>query len=350
MKRSPLHDTHVRLGARFLEFGGWEMPARYDSVLAEHRAVRSGAGFFDVTHLGRFELTGRGAHAAVRKLLCNDIDRIEPGRCQYTMILNPEGGIIDDMIVWWWDESCFWVLPNAANQERVMGVFTAEPDCELADLQTKTAMIAVQGPSAGEVLDEIVGEAPGRFRTTSTVWKEGHLTMAGTGYTGEVGGEVVTDSETAVALVDALVEQGVVPCGLEARDTLRLEAGLTLWGADIDETTTPLEAGLDFAVDLDHEFVGRERLVDQAENGVSRKLTGLVLEERGVPRAGYRVRTSSGGEGTVTSGNMSPMIDKGVALAYIGPPPEDGERVEIEIRNRWVAGRVAEPPFHETES
>lgn len=346
MKRSPLHDTHARLGARFLEFGGWEMPARYDSVLAEHRAVRSEAGFFDVTHLGRFELTGRGAHTAVRKLLCNDIDRIEPGRCQYTMILNSEGGIVDDMIVWWWDESCFWVLPNAANQERVMGVFAAEPDCEMADLQTKTAMIAIQGPSAEDVLDEIVGEVPGRFRTTSTVWGEGHLTMAGTGYTGERGGEVVTDSETAAALVDALVDHGVTPCGLEARDTLRLEAGLTLWGADIDETTTPLEAGLDFAVDLDHEFVGRQRLVEQEENGVSKRLTGFVLAERGIPRHGYQVRTSGGGVGQVTSGNMSPMLNKGVGLAYISPPPDMEETIEVEIRNRWARGRLAKPPFH----
>ena len=346
MNRSPLHQTHESLGARFVDFGGWEMPVQYESVLAEHKAVRNDAGFFDVTHLGRFELVGPGAHDALRGLLCNDIERVEPGRCQYTMILNEGGGIIDDMIVWWWDEQRFWVLPNAANQDRVMAIFAGQPDCEVEDLQMSTVMIALQGPRAPEVFEDVVGEKPGRFRTAVTGYADGELLMAGTGYTGEPGGEICTDAETGRTLLEALVAAGVTPCGLGARDTLRLEAGLTLWGNDIDETTTPLEAGLDFAVSLDHEFRGRDRLMEQRENGLRRKLSGFVLGERGIPRSGYAIRTDDGADGYVTSGNLSPMLDTGVGLAYFSPPAKPGTDMEVEIRGRWVPGTVTEPPFH----
>lgn len=350
MNRSPLHDTNAKLGARFVDFGGWEMPVQYESVLAEHRAVRERAGFFDVTHLGRFELAGAGARSAIRRLLCNDIERVEPGRSQYTMMLNPEGGIIDDMIIWWWEEETFWVLPNAANQERVMSMFAREPDCEVADLQMRTVLIALQGPDAPAVFEDVLGEAPRSFRTATIEWKDNRVFAAGTGYTGEPGGEICTDPETGKALVDALVAAGITPCGLGARDTLRLEAGLTLWGDDIDESTTPFEARLDFAVSLDHEFVGRSPLLEQAETGVDRKLFGFVLTDRGIPRTGYRVRTDSGGEGQVTSGNISPMLETGIGLAYVSPPSKKGEMIEVEVRNRWVGGRVAEPPFHKTQS
>lgn len=322
------------------------MPVQYESVLAEHKAVRTTAGFFDVTHLGRFELTGAGAHAALEHLLCNDLDRIEPGRCQYTMILNESGGIIDDMIVWWWDEHRYWVLPNAANQEQVMAIFGEEPGCSVDDLQMRTVMIALQGPEAPGVFEEVIGSKPGRFRTAVGTFAGGELWMAGTGYTGEPGGEICTDAETGAKLLDALVECGVTPCGLGARDTLRLEAGLTLWGNDIDETTTPLEAGLDFAVSLDHDFVGRTRLVDQHEGGLGRKLAGFVLNDRGIPRSGYGLRTADGGEGIVTSGNLSPILDTGVGLAYVSPPTRPDTGIEVEIRERWVPGTVKEPPFH----
>jgi aminomethyltransferase len=347
MNRSPLHEANAELGARFVDFGGWEMPVQYDSVLAEHRAVRSDAGFFDVTHLGRFELTGEGAHAAIRRLLCNDIDRVEPGRCQYTMILNEDGGIIDDMIVWWWAPDRFWVLPNAVNQQRVMEAFAAEPGCEVADLQVGTVMIALQGPRAPEVFESVLGSSLKRFRCAVVDWKGSAVSVAGTGYTGEPGGEIVTDPETGRKLVQALVENEVVPCGLGARDTLRLESGFALWGEDIDETTTPLEAGLGFAVSLDHEFVGKVVLAAQKANGVDRSLRGFILKGRGIPRHGYPARASGGGVGEVTSGNMSPMLETGIGMAYVSPPPMEGETIEVEIRNRWVEGRLAKPPFHQ---
>jgi aminomethyltransferase len=347
MNRSPLHEIHEELGARFVDFGGWEMPVQYESVLVEHKAVRTGVGFFDVTHLGRFRLTGSGSRAALRRLLCNDIDRIEPGRCQYTMILNEDGGVVDDMIVWWWEEEMFWVLPNAVNQDRVMSTFAGMPGCEVSDLQMNTVMLAVQGPDASDVLEEVLGRAPGRFSAKTSEFDGKTVAIAGTGYTGEHGGEICTDAETGRSIVKTLIRSGVTPCGLGARDTLRLEAGLTLWGNDIDETTTPLEAGLNFAVAMDHDFVGRDRLVIQKENGVDRKLAGFVLSERGIPRKGYRVRTRDGGGGQVTSGNISPMLEKGIGLAYVSPPIDAGAGLEVEIRERWVPGTVVVPPFHE---
>ena len=346
MTRSPLHSLHDDQGARFVDFGGWDMPVQYASVLDEHRAVRESVGFFDVSHLGRFELTGSGARSALRRLLCNDIDKIEPGRTQYTMILNEEGGVVDDLIVWWWEDELFWVLPNAANHLKVRGAFSAEPDCHVADLRPGTVMLAIQGPDAPDLIESVLGMTPGRFRTARASYAKGTVSMAGTGYTGERGGEVCTDPETARVLFQVLVDAGAVPCGLGARDTLRLEAGLPLWGEDLDETTTPLEAGLDFAVALDHEFVGREVLAAQASGGVPRRLTGFVLEERGIPRHGHKVRTGVS-EGEVTSGNISPILGKGIGLAYIGPPLEpDESELEVEIRNKWVPARVVKPPFH----
>lgn len=348
MKRSPLHQLNQSLGARFVDFGGWEMPVQYESVLAEHRAVRERVGVFDVTHLGRFQLSGENAHQTVQALLCNDIDRIQPGRCQYTMILNAEGGIIDDLIVWWWEPDHFWVMPNAANQDRVMARFDAHGGCATTDLQPSTVFLAVQGPRAPGLLESVVGITPRRFRTQTAVWDGAEISMAGTGYTGEPGAEVCVPTEVAESLFSALVDAGATPCGLGARDTLRLEAGLALWGEDIDETTTPLEAGLDFAVSFDHEFTGREVLERQHANGVSRRLTGFVLEERGIPRQGYPVTTGTGSTGTVTSGNMSPMLGTGVGMAYLSPPPPDDDTVEVEIRGRATKGRVVKPPFHRT--
>ncbi len=348
MKRSPLHDFNTGLGARFTDFGGWEMPLRYESVIAEHQAVRGSSGWFDVSHLGRFDLTGPGARDAVRYLLSNDIDRVEPGRCQYTTMLNPEGGIIDDLIVWWPEPDRFRILPNAANHERVMTAFSGQPGAEVSDVRERTALIAVQGPDAPRLLEEILGCSPRRFRTAEASFGGERIEMAGTGYTGEAGAEVCVPNDSAVDFASALVDRGSVAAGLGARDTLRLETGLPLWGADIDETTTPFEAGIDFAVSMAHEFVGREALEAQEREGLRRLLVGFKLTERGVPRHGHRIRSSGGSEGTVTSGNMSPMIEQGVGLAYLSPPPEPGESLEVEIRERWVPAVQAKPPFHKT--
>lgn len=344
MSRSPLNDFNLAHGARLVDFGGWQMPIQYDSVLGEHRAVRESVGFFDVSHLGRFELKGEGSSAAADRLLCNRLGRIEPGKAQYTMMLNESGGVIDDIIVWWWEPDHFWIMPNAANQPRVMSAFASEPDCEVTDLQMDSAMLAIQGPESLGVFDELFGEGPGRFRTKRVQWHDSDVAMAGTGYTGERGGELVTDPATAVELAQALLDLGVRPCGLGARDTLRLEAGFPLWGQDLDEDVTPIEADLGFAVDLDHDFVGRPVIEHQLAGGVAKKLVGFVLEDRGVPRHGHAARSGTS-TGKVTSGNMSPMLQKGIGLAYLSPAVSSG-KIEVEIRESWVSGSIKEAPLH----
>jgi aminomethyltransferase len=342
--RSPLHDLHAGLGARFTEFSGWEMPVQYESVLAEHRSVRLSAGWFDVSHLGRFRWEGEGATAALRRLLCNDVDRIEPGRTQYTMLLNDRGGIVDDLIVWRWDDESYWVLPNGGNHRRVMETFAKSyPEVEIEDLRPLTAAIAVQGPEAPGVLERVVGSAPRRFRTFSPTFEGHRVRGAGTGYTGEPGGEVVVDATVARDLADALIEAGCRPCGLGARDTLRLEAGLPLWGQDLDEDRTPLEAGLEFAVAWDHDFVGRAALETYQAGGATSKLVAFATEGRQIPRHGQRLRCG-GLEGVVTSGNFSPMLERGIGLGYL-PAGADGP-VEVEIRERWVEAERVELPFY----
>lgn len=344
MTRSPLHEFNLGQGGRLVDFGGWQMPVQYDSVLAEHRAVRSSAGFFDVSHLGRFELSGGGAAAAVDRLLCNNIERIEPGKAQYTMMLNETGGVVDDIIIWWLDTDRFWVMPNAVNQPRVMSAFAAQPGCAVDDLQMKSAMLAVQGPDAVDVLEELLGETPGRFRTTRLRWHHADIFVAGTGYTGERGGELVTDPPTALEIAGSLLDLGIRPCGLGARDTLRLEAGFPLWGQDLSEEVSPIEAGLEFAVNLDHSFVGRGALIDQEVKGIEKKLVGFVLAERGIPRHGHRARAGSS-SGEVTSGNISPMLQRGIGMAYLSPPMSSGD-IDIEIRDRWTPGKIKKPPLH----
>ncbi|HET9258964.1 MAG TPA: glycine cleavage system aminomethyltransferase GcvT [Acidimicrobiia bacterium] len=348
MNRSPIHTLNDQLGARFVDFGGWEMPVQFSSILAEHRAVRDAAGVFDVSHLGRFELTGDGAIDAMARLLCNDIERVEPGHCQYTMALNEDGGIIDDLIVWWWEPARLWVMPNAANHHRVMDMFADQPDCQVEDLQGSTVFLAVQGPHAPAAIEKVLGEKPGRLRCLTVDWESVRVAMAGTGYTGEPGAEICAPEEVGEELMREFIDAGAVPSGLGARDTLRLESGFPLWGEDIDETTTPLEADLAFAVSMDHEFVGRESLVTQEATGLSRRLGGFVLDERGIPRHGHDITTSSGSTGTVTSGNLSPMLEKGVGLAYMSPPAADGDHVEVVIRGRSIPGRMVRPPFHKS--
>lgn len=320
------------------------MPVHYKSVLDEHRAVRNSLGWFDVSHLGRFGWAGKGARETIRSLLSNDVDLIEPGRTQYTLLLNDQGGIEDDLLVWWWAEDLFWVLPNASTHPMVLGRFqSAAPQASCEDLRERTAMIAIQGPEAPAVLEKLLGVAPKRFRTYTAAFAGSPVWLAGTGYTGERGGEVVTDPETAEALVRALLEVGAVACGLGARDTLRLEAGLLLAGQDFDAGTNPLAAGLDFAVSWDHDFVGKEALEDASAAGVERRLVAFTLEGRTIPRHGHRLR-GDGSAGAVTSGNFSPMLGQGIGFGYLAPPTEADP--EVEIRGVWEQAQRVELPFY----
>jgi aminomethyltransferase len=340
MRRSPLHALSASLGARFVDFSGWEMPVQYQSVLAEHRAVRARAGWFDVSHLGRFSLQGEGSLAALSRLLTNDTGTLAPGRTQYNLLLNESGGIEDDLLVWRWSEELFWVLPNASTHDAVLEKFKRQaPGADLVDLRATTAMVAVQGPGAPAILEETVGSWPRRFTTS----RLGELWSAGTGYTGEPGGEVIGDPQAVVELLERLGEREVVACGLGARDTLRLEAGLLLAGQDFDPSTNPYQAGLDWAISWNHDFVGRPAL-EAAGPTPARKLIGFTLPGRLIPRHGYQLRAGES-VGEVTSGNFSPMLDCGIGLGYLSPPYRE-EQLEVEIRGSWEPGVVVEPPFY----
>lgn len=315
------------------------MPLAYQGTLAEHRAVREDVGVFDVSHLGRFEVTGPGAHTVVSGLLCNAIDDIEPGRAQYTMLLTPDGGVVDDMIVWWLEDERFVLLPNAVNHETVLAAFS-EAGATVSDLRPDTALLAVQGPRAPEIIEAVLGEAPRRFRTLETP----QAVMAGTGYTGERGAEVMTGLDEARDLWGRFVEKGAMPCGLGARDTLRLEMGYPLWGNDLDVATTPLEAGLDWVIGWDHDFVGREALVEARSAPHPRELIGFALDSRKVPRPGHPLRCGNS-TGSVTSGNFSPTLEHGIGLGYVAPAPGPDAAPSVEIRGVWEPARRVDPPF-----
>ncbi len=341
--RSPLHARHEALGARFTDFGGWEMPLQYAGTLSEHAAVRSAVGMFDVSHLGRFLLEGPGAAGVVDRLLSNDLDRIAPGRAQYTLMLTPEGGVVDDIIVWWLTADRIVVLPNGVNHDAVRDAFSAAGgDCVVTDLRPTTVLLAVQGPGAPALLETVVGFAPKRFR----VIDQPPVLAAGTGYTGEPGAELVIPIEHASPVFDSLIAAGAVPCGLGARDTLRLEMGFPLWGQDLDTKTSPLEAGLDWVIGWDHEFVGKGALETQRAKGTKRSLIAFAFDDRRVPRHDYALRCG-GSTGTVTSGNFSPTLGVGIGMGYVAPANPEASTVGVEVRGEWFTARRVNPPFLE---
>jgi aminomethyltransferase len=355
MPASPIGDLHERLGARFTDFGGWVMPLRYRGTIDEHMAVRRHAGVFDVSHLGRIRVSGPEAEKTLRQLLCNDIGTIEPGRAQYTMMLNRAGGIVDDIIVWKPAADSFIVMPNGVNVDDATAALAAVKGVEWEDLRPQTGFFAVQGPRAPDVLQEVTGWRPRRFGVEEVGWRGSQLTVGGTGYTGEKGGELMVPLAAAAELFQALVDAGCEPCGLGARDTLRLEMGYPLWGQDLDENSSPIEAGLGWVVNWDHDFVGKRPLVRQRRAGGGAKaLIAFVMKTKHIPRSGYRIR-GAGSEGLVTSGNYSPVLETGIGLAYVSPPPvlhrfsrreaAPDPPFEVEVRREWVPVELASLPF-----
>lgn len=341
-QQSPLHELHASLGARFVDFGGWSMPVQYTSVLAEHQAVRDSVGVFDVSHLGRAAVRGNGAEEALRTRLCNDVADLQEGRTQYTMMLNSDGGVIDDLMVWRWEDD-IWVMPNGGNHLRVLDeIATAAPDTVTEDLRPTTASIAVQGPDAPEMLRSVLDVDVRRGRLVQASFAGEPLRLGGTGYTGEKGGELVGDPDVVGEVFSRLVADGATPCGLGSRDTLRLEAGLPLWGQDLTEEVTPLDAGLEFAVAWDHEFVGRDSLLEVRDHP-PRRLIAFTTDSRQIPRTGNRLRAGSS-TGWVTSGNFSPALSAGIGMGYLEPPADDD--LEVEIRGTWHPLRKVKPPFH----
>jgi aminomethyltransferase len=321
------------------------MPVQYEGVLSEHSAVRNAVGVFDVSHLGRFEVAGPGATELLRTQLCNDIARVEPGRAQYTMALNEHGGVEDDIIVWRLGDERYWVMPNGTNFDDIVARFSSAGSSavHMSDVRAETVLVAVQGPDAPTIIESVIGTKPDRFGIVTTEFHGFGVVAAGTGYTGESGGEICIPTEGAESLWSALVKAGATPCGLGARDTLRLEMGYPLWGQDLDPETTPLEAGLGWVVAWGHEFVGKHALESQ-RNDLGKELIAFATEGRAIPRSGYAL-TAGESKGTVTSGNFSPTLQHGIGLGYFSPPPSATQEISVTIRGRAVPATRVILPF-----
>lgn len=343
LRRTALHAAHTGLGAKMVPFGGWDMPVAYPlGTIEEHMTCRRSAVMFDVSHLGTVRVEGPGSFDSLQRVLTNDLTRIGPGRAQYTHLLDPDdASVIDDIIVWWVDEEVFDVMPNASNTERVVRYLGGH------DTTATRAVIAVQGPAAREMTSRVSPEAAavGRFRVQRVNVCGAPCVVAGTGYTGEDGIEIAVPNDSARVVWDALMSAGVVPAGLGARDTLRLEAGLPLHGHELGAGITPLQANLNWVVGWKKaDFQGRTALLAEKEGGVSRILRGIATEGRRPSREGSVVRTAHG-DGEVTSGNFSPVLGHGIALAFLPPSVAEGEKVEVDVRGSVLAGHVVALPF-----
>lgn len=351
-RRSPLHDQHVDLGAKMVPFGGWDMPLSYaDGTIAEHQACRSGAVVFDVSHLGTVRVTGEGAFDALQWAFTNDLNRVAPGKAQYTHLLDADdASVLDDIIVWWVDRDRFDVMPNASNTDRVVNALSEGPIVpQIVDVTSTRAVLAIQGPEARERLATISAEAAavGRFAVAHVEIDGADVVAAGTGYTGEDGVEIAVPAASAPALWQRVLDAGITPAGLGARDTLRLEAGLPLHGHELGPGISPLQAGLGWVVRFDKgNFRGRAALEAERDRGPHRLLRGLLVDGRRPPREGQRVLLDGSDVGVVSSGNFSPVRGQGVALAFLDPSVEDGAAVVIDVRGTEVAAVVAKPPFH----
>ena len=352
MRSSPLEDRHRRLGAKLVPFGGWDMPLSYPTgTLAEHRACRTDAVVFDVSHLGTLRVTGPEAYDRLQQAFTNDLARIGPGRTQYTHLLADDGSVLDDIIVWWVDDESFEVMPNASNTDRVrLALAGAGSDGGLRaeDVTADRAVLAVQGPEARGRLATISPEAAAVARNCveAVGWDGIALTVAGTGYTGEDGVEIAVPADHAGSLWDAVTAAGITPAGLGARDTLRLEAGLPLHGHELGPGITPLQAGLGWVVRWDKpSFAGKAALAAERERGVARRLRGLRIEGRRPPRSGQAVLRGGDVVGEVTSGNFSPVLEAGIALALVSPDVAIGDELAVDLRGTPVPATVVKLPF-----
>lgn len=356
MKHTPLYARHKAYAARFVDFGGWEMPVQYTGIIDEHNAVRQRAGLFDVSHMGEIEIRGPHAIAAAQQLTVNDVTRLGDGQAQYSLLCLPNGGVVDDVMVYRISAERLLVCVNASNIEKDFEWMRANAGgAEVIDRSEDFALLALQGPRATETLQTLtpltLADIP-RFAFADGAIAGHRALIAHTGYTGEDGWELYCDPADAAALWDAILEAGrsaeVVPAGLGARDTLRLESALPLYGHELDETTTPLEARLGWVVRLSKEsFIGRDALVRQKEQGLTRQLTGLALVDRGIARQGHAILHDSEVAGMVTSGTMSPTLGKAIGLGYVPPKYAGiGTALVVDVRGRRVAAEVVRLPFY----
>jgi aminomethyltransferase len=346
LRRTPLHDRHVALGARMVPFAGWDMPVQYEGVIQEHRAVRGDAGAFDVSHMGEIHVDGPTAQAFLQEMLSNDIDRVEDGHAQYTLLTNESGGIVDDLIAYRLGLGQFYLVVNASNREPVFTwLKEREPrGCEVRDASDEYGLVAVQGPRSLERLG--LPDAPAFTHAMGEL--DGiEVMIARTGYTGEAGVELCCAEDDAGELWDAVMARGVTPCGLGARDTLRLEVCYPLHGNDITPETDAISAGLGWACALDTEFTGVDVLRRIKEEGPRRKLAPFVMEERAVPRQGMPIE----GGGEVTSGTHSPMLDVGIGMGYVPSALASADtELVIDVRGKPRRARVVKKPIYRKET
>ena len=359
-RKTILNDSHRALGAKMVDFGGWDMPIHYGSQIDEHHLVRKDAGMFDVSHMTVVDLQGARVREFLRKLVANSVDKLQkPGKALYTCMLNPQGGVIDDLIIYFLAEDLFRLVVNAATREKDLEWITAQAaefGVEVVE-RPDFGMIAVQGPNAREKVLGLLREEDrervgkiGKFVARSAKLPDGtELFIARTGYTGEDGFEIVVPEDRAVALWDALLAAGVKPAGLGARDTLRLEAGMNLYGQDMDDTVSPYEAALGWtvALDADRDFIGRDVLEKHKADGAPRQMIALVMDDKGVLRHGQKVLTAHG-EGEILSGTFSPTLGKAIAFARVPAgeiPLGAGGNVRVDIRGREIPMRVVKVPF-----
>ncbi|MEQ3511748.1 glycine cleavage system aminomethyltransferase GcvT [Pseudoalteromonas sp. BZB3] len=349
--KTVLHAKHVEAGAKMVDFHGWEMPINYGSQIEEHNAVRTDAGMFDVSHMTIVDVKGADAKALLRKLVANDVAKLEvPGKALYTGMLNEDGGVIDDLIIYFFSDTEYRLVVNSATREKDLAHIAkvaADFAVEVTE-RPEFAMIAVQGPNAkdktAKVLDDAQNAAVEGMKPFFGV-QAGNLFIATTGYTGEAGYEIVVHNDDAADLWQKLLDAGVAPAGLGARDTLRLEAGMNLYGSDMDETVSPLAANMAWTIAWepeDRDFIGREAVAKQRAEKSTHKLVGLVLESKGVLRGGSKV-VVEGGEGIITSGTFSPTLGFSVALARV--PRSTGETAQVEMRKKLVDVKVVKPCF-----
>ncbi|MFP4041330.1 MAG: glycine cleavage system aminomethyltransferase GcvT [Bacteroidia bacterium] len=363
MKNTALTHKHKELGAKMVDFAGFNMPVEYSGVNDEHITVREKVGIFDVSHMGEFWIKGSKAYDLIQKVSANDASKLEPGKAQYSCLPNGEGGIVDDFLVYKFDEEKYMVVVNAANLKKDWDWYNKQNTmgAEIEDASDQMSLLAVQGPKALPTLEKLTDEnlaemKPFRFKIGNLAGVD-DVIISSTGYTGEQGFELYIKREDTEKIWDAILDAGkeydIKPIGLGARDTLRLEAGLCLYGNDIDDTTSPLEAGLGWVVKFKEykDFIDKDFLWKQKQEGVKRKLAGFIMQERGIPRQHYEILNDKEETiGEVTSGTMSPIIKKGIGMGYVKTDyAKPGTEIYIRIRKKLLRAVVAKPPLHKAE-
>ncbi len=356
MKKTALNSIHKELGAKMVEFAGWEMPVQYEGVRQEHLAIRKSAGLFDVSHMGEIEVKGRDAIKFCQWVTTNDAKKVQNFQAQYTLLCNNEGGVVDDVIIYKFSDEHFLFCVNASNSDKDYAWIKKEEnnfDVVVSDKSSQYSQIAIQGPDSRTILSEALGEnldSIKKFRFEMINWNGYDMIVARTGYTGEEGFEIFLPWDGAPLLWNKLMEtrreSQIKPCGLAARDTLRIEMGYSLYGHEIDEDINPLEAGLERYIKLDgDDFIGKAALTKSLDAGLKNKLVGFELLERGIPREGYSIFNNGTFLGNVTSGTLSPSLEKSIGLGYLSIKAND-DRIQIQIRDTFRDAKIVNTPFY----